>query len=209
MVFRVESISDDDLDKLLDNFIIELEPFFGITWKWNRPSIFLVEDRNTIDLIKGNKTPSWLVGWSSGKDIFILSKKSFEKESCHEYSYEEYSMLLKHELVHCFCNVVFPWMQKPLWLMEGIAVYLSGQYKTKEKSEKFEEFLGYVDKGGERLYAESGAAVDILVDNFGWENVVELIRGLKNVGSSEDFEVLFQGIFGFEACYEEFNRRLK
>lgn len=209
MVFRVEPISDDDLDKLLDNFIVELEPFFGITWKWNRPSIFLVENRNTIDLIKRNKTPSWLVGWSSGKDIFILSKKCFEKESCHKYSEKEYNMLLKHELVHCFCNVVFPWMQKPLWLMEGVAIYLSGQYKAKGKPEKFEEFLGYVESGGERLYVESGAAVEILIREFGWEKVVELIRGLKGVGSAEDFEVLFKDIFGFEVGYEEFNRKLK
>ena len=117
MAFRVEPIFGSELDNLLEKYINELGSFFGMTWSKNRPNIYLVKDRGSIDLIRGEKTPDWLIGWSNGKDIFLLKKEAFENESCHTYSEKEYSMLLKHELIHCFCNVKYPWLQKPLWLL--------------------------------------------------------------------------------------------
>jgi hypothetical protein len=209
MAFRVKLAKNDELDCFLDKSIIELGHFFNMTWTKNRPCIFLVQDRKTIDLLRGETTPDWLVGWSNGKDIFMLDEETFENESCHAHSDKEYFMLLKHELVHCFCNIVFPWFGKPLWLREGIAIYLAGQCSTKKRPETFREFLSYIESGGDKLYSESGFAVEILVREFGWNKIIDLIKGLRNVRSNKDFEVLFEKVYGFCLDYEEFERLRK
>ena len=206
MVYDICVNDSEDLDDFLDKSIKEFCPFFKITWSYNKPNIFLVRSREVIDKILRKKTPDWWVGWSDGRNIFLLDKKDFENESNHRYSDNDWVLLMRHELVHCFCNVVFPFFQKPSWLREGIAIFLSGQTNAKSKPKKFENFLEYYDQSGNALYRESGFAIECLIKKYGKDKMLTLIKRSQKARSKERFNKIFEKIYGFKANYNNFNK---
>ena len=192
MVFAIESRDDKSLEKIYDKSMKELDNFFGLNWKYNKPKLFLVRDRNTIDKLHGTKTENWIVGWVNNIDVFILDKNNYEKESCHKYSDDEYSRLIKHELAHAFAKVFSGIFNKPIqpdWLWEGVAIYLSGQNKTKKKPLQLKGFLQHYSNENKdsSVYNESGFAVEFLVKNYGKQRLLELIKSLKEINSEEEF----------------------
>lgn len=208
MAYSVDYL-DSSLDSYLSEYIEEFNQFFGINWTEDLPNIFIVRDRKMINSLVGKETSSNFVGWSNGKNLFILDKENFEKESSHVYSDEEYLLLLRHELIHCFCNVLFPYFRRPLWLREGIAVYLSNQYKNRKKPKSLNKFLGYFNKGGKGLYTESGFAVSSIILEYGKDKFFDLIKSTKDIGNEKDFDEKFKEIYGFDLNYENINRIYK
>ncbi len=182
----------------------ELDSFFELGWKRNRPNLVLVPDRKTINDFKGKKTEAWLVGWVSGNTVYMLSDKNYGAESNHKYSDEKYFSLLKHELAHCFTNIVSEFTQKPIWLLEGISIFLSGQLELMKKPKKYSQFLEFYEKGGKEVYSESGFAVKYLVNNNGKEKLFQLLKKAKESNSKKDFADLFKSIYGFELEYKNF-----
>lgn len=204
MTYKINKIIHPKLDEIYAKSMEELDSFFKINWKYNRPNLILVPDRKTINSLKGQKTESWVVGWVGNGIVYLLDDQNFEKESNHKYSDEEYFALLKHELAHCFSNIVSNFSRKPVWLLEGISIYLSGQNKLKTKPKKFEKFIDFFDKGGKEIYSESGFAVLFLVKKYGKRKLLSLLRGSKESESKENFAKLFKSIYGFELSYENF-----
>ncbi len=204
MIFEIKKNNNLKLDEVYEKSMAELDSFFELGWKYNKPKLILVPDRKTIDFLRGEKTEDWLVGWADGKTIFMLSDKSYETESNHKYSDYKYFALLKHELAHCFSNVFSDNAKKPVWLLEGICIFLSGQLKLKTKPEKFSKFLEFYENGGEGVYLESGFAVEFLVKSHGKEKLLELLKKTKNTKSQKDFAILFNSIYGFELNHDNF-----
>lgn len=184
--------------------MIELDSFFRLNWEHNRPNLILVPDRKTIDALKGKKTEAWLVGWVNGTDAYLLSDKNYEKESNHKYSDKEYFALIKHELAHCFSDIISNFSRKPVWLLEGISIFLSGQNKFKTKPKKLSKFIDFYDKCRKEVYHESGFAVEFLVKKYGKEKLLKLLKKAKEADSKEDFANLFKSIYGFNLSYENF-----
>jgi len=182
-----------------------LEEFFGIKLDVS-PEIIFVKTREEIDGLKGKKTEPWVVGWADSGNIYVLDKDNFEKESNHKYNEESYIALIKHELAHLFFSKLSKGRKRPYWLNEGVSIYVSGQLKFKKKIEKFEEFLDFGEKSGKGIYRESGFFIELLVDKFGKEKLLELIRRLSEINSEESFKKLFKEIYGFELDYGEINR---
>ncbi|MDP2642041.1 MAG: hypothetical protein Q8P21_02000 [bacterium] len=182
-----------------------LNDFYGINWIHHTPIIFVVDNRETINLLKGEKTEDWLVGWANGSQIYILNKDNFEKESDHKYKLDEYYALIRHELSHCFYNILSSYNYFPYWLSEGVAAYTSGQNKFKNKPEKFSEFLDFYDRGGKGIYKESGFFVQDLVEKFGKQKLLDLVKRLKNIKTKEGFDELFTKQYGFNLAYDEIN----
>src|SRR3989338_490846 len=145
MVFIIKKIKNLELDLAYEKAMQELDYFFQINWKNNRPNLMLVEDRKTIDALKGKTTENWLVGWTNARDVYLLSPKHFEKESNHKYTEEEYFALIKHELTHSFSNMVSDFAKKPIWLIEGISIFLSGQNKLKSKQSTLKSFIEFYE----------------------------------------------------------------
>lgn len=204
MVFKISKINHSKLDEVYEISMAELESFFEIKWNYSRPNMTLVDDRKTINLLRGEKTGNWLIGWARNTDIYLLSDKTFEKESNHKYSDEEYFALIKHELAHCFTNIITWSTNKPLWLLDGISAFLSGQTKLKTKPKRLTKFIEFYKKCGAGLYEESGFAVEFLVKTYGKEKLLELLKRLKEANSKEEFANLFKSIYGFELSYENF-----
>lgn len=204
MIYKINEINAPKLEETYTRSIQELSDFFRINWKFNRPHLILVPDRKTIDSLKGQKTEEWIVGWVSNGNVYLLDDKSFETESNHKYSDEEYFALIKHELVHCFSNIFSNFSKTPVWLLEGISIYLSGQNRLKTKPKKFEKFIDFFDKDGKEVYAESGFAVMFLVEKYGKEKLLNLLKEAKKSETQESFADLFQSIYGFELSYDNF-----
>lgn len=198
------------LDQIYGRAMKELNEFYGINWVHHTPILAVVKNRKAIDSIRGRKTENWLVGWinMSTRIVYVLDRHNMEKESCHKYSPESYFRLIKHELSHCFSSIISDRNTRPDWLWEGLAIYTSGQNLEKKTPEKFKNFLEFYDKSGEGVYAESGFAVQILVEKFGRHKLFRLIKKLNNIKSKSDFNSLFKTIYGFKPSYTEFNKLL-
>ncbi|MDP4038737.1 MAG: hypothetical protein Q8P54_02105 [bacterium] len=204
MTFKISKSNHSKLDKVYEKSMTELISFFGLNWKYNRPNLILVPDRKTIDLLCGEKTEDWLVGWVRGRDAYVLNHEAFGTDSSHEYSNEQYFALIKHELTHCFSGNVSKYAHIPVWLTEGISIYLSGQNKFKTKPKKLTRFIDFYQEGGKGLYSEAGFAVELLVKKHGKQKILKLLKRLKEVNSRKDFANLFKSIYGFELKYENF-----
>jgi len=214
MIFTIQSRDERVLEKIYNQSMKELDDFFGLNWKRNKPRIFLVRDRKSINKLRERNTPDWIVGWVNHRDVFILDKDTYEKESCHKYSEKEYFRLIKHELAHVFTQVLSGIFNKPSfpdWLWEGVAIYLSGQNKTKKRPRQLKEFLQYYSQDNKNLevYHESGFAVEFLVKNYGKQKLLKLIKSLKEIDSKEKFAKKFKEIYGFELDYKNFQKPLK
>ena len=182
----------------------ELIDFYGVNWIENIPVIYLVNSRESFDIISGYQTEDWVVGRAlSYNKLLLLSPESYEKESRHEYSDEEYYSLLKHELSHLF-YMIFSQGKGPIWLDEGFAIYTSNQLSTKERPKEFKNFLKYYSYEDEKVYSESGFVVERLINKFGKEKVIGFLKVLPNINSKYEFKKEFEMYFGLELDYKSF-----
>jgi len=204
-VFKVTIAEDEVLQEYRDTAIQELNEFFEKKWVFNTPKIFIVDDRKTIDLLKEEKTEDWVVGWSWGRAaIFILNPKNISKESSHDGSKYNIKQLIKHELCHSFFQMAFG-QSKFRWINEGVALYTADQLENYNKPKKFEDFLG---ENEDKVYAESGYVIKILIGNFGKEKLFEFLKNQSNISELEELSSLFEKIFGAELDYSFFNELL-
>lgn len=199
MIFQIEPMENNELEQVYERAMEELGEFYGFTWGRNRPQIIILNDRKAIDKIKGTKTEPWLVGFAMrGSIVYLLKKENFATESSHVYSDEKYAALLKHELAHLFFQIASKNQKAPVWLNEGVSLYLADQLKWKKQPEKFESFLDFASNGGKGVYSESGFVIKLLVEKFGKEKLIELIKSPNE----------FSKIFGFDLTFEKINELL-
>jgi len=92
--------------------------------------------------------------------------------------------------------------------MEGVAIYLSDQNKTKKKPNQLQEFLQHYSKNNKNsnVYKESGFAIEFLVKNFGKQKLLKLIKSLKEINSKEEFAKKFKENYGFDLNYKNFQK---
>lgn len=202
MTFILNNISRPELYALYKQSMHELENFFDFKFTQNPPNFILLPDRNSFDTLTGSKTEDWVVGLTLKGNVYLLDQEHYEKESSHKYSEEKYLALAKHELVHCFTNVVASGCQKPVWLIEGISIYLSGQNKFKKTPQVFNTFIEFYNKGGAGVYAESGFVVELLVKKYGKDRLIELLRRASEAKSQKEFADLFRSIYKLDLSYE-------
>jgi hypothetical protein len=183
----------------------ELEKFFELRLKKDTFKVVTVIDRKTIDMHFQKKTPRWIVGWTNGKEIYILCKENFERDSIHKYTPKKYQEMIKHELAHAFFLKLSGGRDYPTWLWEGVSIYASGQLKKKKRPKKIKQFLHYYKRMGKGVYKESGFVVEALVREAGKGKLLELIKALKDIKSNKEFKKAFKEIYGFDLKYVNFN----
>lgn len=209
MIIRLKPISHKYFEKAYESAMSDLNKFFDINWTKNRPNIYLINNRKDYDLIRGEKTEGWMIGFVSWGNVYLMDYRNFEKESSHKKcSKEYYSSLIKHELAHIFTQqkgLHFPY---PTWLWEGIAIYTSDQPSQYKRPEKLKNFLHFYkihkDETG-TVYDEAGFAVEFLVKKYGKEKLFKLIKAIDKDMSESDFAKLFKKIYGIPLEYKSFN----
>lgn len=208
MIFKIKQAKDKFLEKAYNDAMKDLNVFYGIGWVRNCPNIFIVENRKDIDDLKKFKTESWIVGWTSGWDVFILNEGKMGKESERKYTKKEYEALLKHELSHLFFGVMSGTIGKkpfPVWLCEGVAIY-TADIQFKKPVKEFNAFLNFYENHGQEVYSEAGFFIEILVKKFGKTKLLDLIKSLKTIKTKKDFDKTFNKIYGFKLGYKEINK---
>jgi len=199
-VFKVTPLENKKLQGYKDKSLKELNEFFKIRWVYNTPKIFVVDDRETINLLRGKETEPWVVGWSSGKTgIFILNPDNISKESSHDGEKYNIEHLVKHELAHALFQINFG-SSKFMWINEGVSIYLAGQL---DKYPMPSEFEGFLD--GNKVYQESGSAIMLLMDKYRKDKLFEFFKKQNGIEDAKGLQSLFKDIFGKELTYELFN----
>lgn len=189
-----------------DKAMKELIYFYGVNWIENTPVIYLVNSRESFDIISGYQTEDWAVGRAlSYNKLLLLSPESYEKESRHKYSDEEYYSLLKHELSHLF-YMIFSQGKGPIWLDEGFAIYTSGELVIKNKPKELKNFLKYYSHEDEDTYDEVGFVVEGLIKKYGKEKVLGFLKLLPDIDSEESFNNEFEKYFEIGLEYGNMNK---
>ena len=192
---------DEFIKEIYEDGIQSLSKFFGFTIK---PVMIFVKDRKTINRLKNQETEDWVVGWVEGNRIFMLHRDSYETETSNTYNSKYYGATLKHEIVHVFHRNLSK-NKMPLWLTEGIAIYLSGQVDMKEPVDTLKEFLDIEKYDQGNIYKESGFVIKKLIDKFGKEKLIELIKFTSVMKSKVEFLDKFKKIYGSELSYDWIN----
>lgn len=200
-IFSLNTLNSLELTKYYSKAFSELKEFFDINWIYDLPKLYIIKDRQSIDAWKNEENTN-MSGWTYGShQFYIISKQEYAKEKGENFSEEDYFMLLKHEMAHCFYQVKTQGITKPVWLWEGVAIFASGQTKHTKPPEKFEMFLNSQETHQNGVYKEAGHAVQFLVEKFGRGKLLDLLSEL----SKESFEKSFKNIYGLDASYEFFN----
>ncbi len=199
MIFEVKSKEEKSVDKIYNKIMKEYELFFDFNWKTQKPKIFKLSPKIYSELTEGLLRKS-ATAHAKGEYLF-LQNKYFKND-------KEIERILRHEIAHAFTYCVAKFRRaKPHWLWEGIAVYLSKENKNKERS-KFHKFLKNYDSMDRDAYYECGFAVQFLIENYGKQKLLKLIKSLKDIDSKNKFAKKFKEIYGFELKYKNFEDKV-
>jgi hypothetical protein len=211
MIFELKEKKNKFLEDAYEKAMSELDNFFGIKWKYNRPKLFLLSSRKEIYILQNEKTPGWLVGWADGRDVFMLKGNKYKTESTHSYSKERYIQTLKHELCHRYFDVIAGShsFNQYVWFQEGVSYLAAKQTNFSNVGNKFAIFLDQYSNWDGKAYHESGAAIVLLSKKYGRKKLIDLIKSLPRVKSQKDFNAEFKKIYGENPTYTFFNKLLK
>lgn len=192
--FEIRPIKfNKELNKFLLKIKKDLGSFFKI--KIKDPKIFLLNSREGIDAVCGRRTEDWFVGWTNNNNsIFILEESVFPKESSHKDK-RYFWKVLKHE----YCHLYFRQLTKnhyPIWLNEGLACFLAEQEKEGISKKQALKVFDYYDKGGKGVYGVSYFWVKLLINSFGKEKLMELLKAMVAIKTKEEFATKFFETYG-------------
>jgi len=200
-VFKITPLENKEILEYKEKAMIELNTFFERDWIRNTPKIFVVDDRKSINMLREQDTEDYIVCWSYGMlAIFVLNPQNVSQESSHDESSYNLKQRIKHELCHSFFYITFG-KSNFKWIEEGVAIYTSGELFDRYAMPK--EFKGFLDN--KNVYAESGGALKLLIDNFGKETIFEFFRKQSGVEDKDKLEAIFKEIFKVDLSYSFFN----
>ena len=212
MIFKIQTVLNGLIKTAYEAGMKQLNDFWGINWTEKTPDIYIVDSRSVINKLKGKETEGWLVGWAEIIDLqkynlYLLDLDSLESESTHKKNEEKYSALVIHELCHLFVakiqNRSMP--VGPMWWNEGVSTFLSGQYKFKKRPERLEGFIESNRQNPTPAYEVGGFVIELLVNKFGKEKLIEMVKYLGNSTPETTFKEDFLAVYGFELSYEKIN----
>ncbi|EIT86050.1 hypothetical protein A374_07011 [Fictibacillus macauensis ZFHKF-1] len=117
----------------------KLEAFFGVPTRPVEVMVYLVPTRRwyeqlVVDVLKVNiEVPSResRIAQMQRKELVLLSPDAYPSHSIYTYEKTEYERLLCHELTHVYHEHFTSNLEMtPRWLEEGLAIYLSNQWRT-------------------------------------------------------------------------------
>ena len=200
------NVFPENRSKNLENFLEktkkELDKFFKI--KMEKPFVFLINSRRDFDKIRGIKTEKWQVGFAERYNIFIMNLKVYTKESCHKNA-KDFWKTLKHEFCHLYFNKVAK-TNRPFWLNEGTACYLTGQNIIKPQKEEVLNIFKYHNKSDSLIYQLSTFWVRILIKKFGRNKFCNLIKSINGNPGKNFFAANFRKIYGINYSKKDFGK---
>lgn len=130
ILHKRDDTSIDTIKTSIKDKLPELEDFYQL--KITNLEIELIYSREEFNQIVGRDTPAWMVALSKPDKIYIFSPKAVNDHSSHGKS--GLGKTIVHELVHMFNDRINK--NLPLWLDEGMALYLADQKKEQDFSKE-------------------------------------------------------------------------
>ncbi len=203
-------ISDPDINLTNDlditKIIKDLENFFEI--KAPNYEIFLAHSREEFNkLTNRQSSETWMAGWANESKIVAISPDKLEELTLGLHKKDSHPNRIKHELAHLFYNKLANGGTKPAWLNEGLAYYLDGHggMPPKAKEDRYAA-IKYFNNFDGHVYTPGSFMVKTLLDKFGKEKLLKLIKSIQPNLTEEIFQNLFQKIYGFSFTEEDFIR---
>src|SRR3989344_1288913 len=165
-----------EVEPIIHKKIIELNEFFEIKPKL---SVQIIYSPHEFEFYKG-EFQNWMVGTASKHHLWIFSKNLIETLTLHKK--ECFEQVLKYEMSHTYTNTLSPFV--PIWINEGIAVYLSENLEERKK--KLKEYnLDLFEKNKElkeiqiKNYVIAPCFVEYLINKYGKKIFLEFIKEFK------------------------------
>lgn len=192
----------DDRSKV-SNIIQELEEFFEI--KAPDYEIAIANSREEFNILTGRQSSEpWMAGWANGSNIVVINPDKIEELTSGIHKSDSHSNRLKHELAHLFYNKLSSGSHVPVWLNEGLAYYLDGRggAPPKFKENKYDALKYFHNNFDGHVYRPGSFMVKALLDKFGKRKLLKLIKLIRPGITENDFNNLFQKIYGFSLTEE-------
>lgn len=177
----------------IDKITAELETFFNI--KAPKINIVIINSREEFDKIRGVKTQSWQAGMAKEGVIYAIHPEKLEKITTHKK--ESHPIRIKHEIVHLFYKKCTDGEGRPRWLNEGLAYYLANQKQWELSEENKLSVTSYFSDTDKNIYGIGEYMVRTLIDKYGKEKLVKLIKSIKPPLTENKFNDLFKKVYGF------------
>ena len=190
-------------DTEIKNARKEIADFFG--FHLENIEITVAKNRTEYEKLLDRKTADWEIGNanSNKKTILLLDPARWKKEA-PSHKLEEFPFLIKHELIHIYTNHLSNSKTLPMWLIEGLAGVISGQYKN-SKVKYFEaNFCGKLDtlynwnrfRNNLSAYPTAYLFTHYIIDKYGFKKIKQLIKSSSIYYSYYRFNKIVINIFG-------------
>lgn len=202
-IFNLKTASNRKLENELLRIKNDLNNFFK--FEVREPIVFFVNSRKDMDSIWGKPTEDWFIGAAKNNNIYIFEPSIFNKVSSHDK--KNFWQILKHEYSHIYFNQITN-NSFPFWLNEGLACYLSGKKNSGINKKNLFDIFSYFKQGGKGAYGISQFWVEFLIENFGKEKILELIKSIKFGMDEKDFKSIFFKVYNFNFNKDDFSKLL-
>ncbi|AWZ49004.1 hypothetical protein C3495_09360 [Clostridiaceae bacterium 14S0207] len=122
--------------------------------------------------------------------LVLLSPNVYEEDSIYKYDQKEYERLIYHETTHMFEEYLCKDMENSsLWFGEGLAVYLSQQWKYEKEFRKTVEEnvkncvipnLRDIDKNRIFAYEWGWTLIKYIEEKYGKNTINKIVRNYEN-----------------------------
>lgn len=160
--------------------VVKIREMFGFTSEVVIEEVYSLE---VLERITGNRLPRWVIGLSAGKRIWVLDKSKWENQKM------DLAQLILHEFVHIAINGTVK-KKVPVWLNEGLAVYLSGQYEDYQLENnhiRTEMDFYQLAYESQNLYIIAGKVVTALADEYGAEILIQELLTSEEIETNRIF----------------------
>lgn len=197
----------DSLQRIVEECYSEVAIRYGFSLE-ERVRVYLVNDEDEVDQFYGGSIHPGVIAFAQPHQstIYLISPKVTK-------SLTDTREVFKHELAHIFNHHISP--QIPLWLNEGLAMWISGEKRLQENFwlslaaltgsflplREIEHSFPLERRKNGLAYAESRILVIYIMDVYGMDG---LRRLLKELNSTDDPDEAIRNSFGLD--YGEFDR---
>jgi len=211
MAFKVDYYPDELIDQTKEDAVATYNEFYWMDLNPVNIKIHTMRNRETMDQVQWRKTENWNRATTRGSYIYMFDMDIIEEATwwVHKKDIWNYTRCIRHEVAHTFFWTYTNWNKFHITrLNEGMSIYLSGQLIEKRKPEKIEKCLEFRNTTGDEVYNEAGFVIQILIEKYGKEKILKLIKASWTISSKEEFFEKFKEIYGFELSYETINADL-
>lgn len=175
----------DELVEFLEKETKRVVTFFKIKDFGDKVKVKLYDDLNSFRednyKIMKREVPLWLAGLTfrdNGDYINALSLNEYQKTKSHENgTLNDLKNLILHEFVHS-CHYEINNNMRIVWLMEGLATNLSGQYVDNTPRFTKDVELEKMIKGG-CSYINYYTMFKYVYDTYGYDYIMSLLTDIK------------------------------